>query len=230
MANKIKGSQIVLYRHRVVEDDDVPFACIRNADISFEVDEKLTNSQSSADWEESIVDVTRWSLTGDGLMVLSDQWNYLYLLTSVVDKEQFQIKFVIDNGTPLGLSIVAGNVFIKNLAISSPYGQVATYQFLLKGVGEPSITGTVVTPAGTTIIAGTALEVVNVVATEGQTTFVLAGQIGKNLVYASRGGMTMSPVGSAGAFNSGVTWNPATATATIYSGAVADESFLFLLQ
>ena len=230
MANKIKGSQIVLYRHRIAEDDDVPFACMRNADIIFEVDEKLTNNQSSADWEQSIPDVTRWNVGGDGLMILNNQWNYLYLLTSVVEKEQFQIKYVIDNGDPLGLSIVTGNVFIKSLTISSPYGQVATYQVAMKGVGQPSITGTVVTPGGTVIIAGTAIEVVNVVATEGQTTFVLSGQIGKTLIYASHGGTDYAPNGSAGAYNSGITWDSVTATATVYTPCVAGESCIFLLQ
>ena len=104
------------------------------------------------------------------------------------------------------------------------------YQVQLKGKGQPSISGTVVTPAGTTIIAGTALTVVNATAIEGQTTFVLGGGIGKNLVYASNGGITKSPIGSAGTFNSGVTWDSGTGTATVYTPAVADESFLFILQ
>lgn len=229
MANKIKGSQIILYR-TVSPTEDVPFACVRNADLNFEIDEKITNNQNSAFWEESKPNITRWTMSGDGLLILNDKWNYLYLMTSVVNREKFTIKYVIDNGSPLAFTIVTGFVFIKNLVLSSPYGSAATYQFLLKGVGEPSLSGTVVTPSGVTIVAGTALQVVNQVAIDGQLEFTLSGQIGKNLVYASRGGTTMSPVGSAGAFNSGVTWDSSTAKATIYSPAVADESFLFLLQ
>lgn len=139
-------------------------------------------------------------------------------------------KFVIDNGTVEGLSIVEGAVFIRNLTISKQFRDVATYQVQIKGKGQPSISGTVVTPAGTTIIAGTALTVVNVTATEGQTTFILGGGIGKNLVYASNGGQTKSPIGSAGTFNSGITWDSSTGTATVYIPAVGSEQFLFLLQ
>lgn len=228
MANKIKGNNIVLYR--VTDDGDVPVACMRNGEIMFEVDEKITNSQTSAFWEDSIPSLTRWSISGDGLMFLNDQWNYLYLLTDVINREIFNIKAVIDNGTPEGLSIIEGQMFIRNLTISKVFRDVATYAVQMKGKGQPSISGTTVTPAGTTIIAGTALSVVNVTATEGQTTFTLGGGIGKNLVYASGGGITKSPIGSAGTYNTGITWNSTTGVATVYIGAAADESWIFLLQ
>ena len=228
MANKIKGNNIVIYR--VTDDGDVPVACMRNGEILFEVDEKITNSQTSAFWEDSIPGLTRWSISGDGLMILNDQWNYLYLITDVINREIFNIKAVIDNGTVEGLSIIEGQSFIKNLALSKTFRDVATYSVQIKGKGQPSISGTVVTPAGTTIIAGTALTVVNATAIEGQTTFTLGGGIGKNLVYASNGGQTKSPIGSAGTFNSGVTWNSTTGVATVYIPAVADEQFLFILQ
>ena len=228
MAQKIKGSNIVIYR--VTDDGDVPFGCMKNGEVFFEVDEKITNSQTSAFWEDSIPSLTRWGVSGDGLLLLNDQWNYLYLLTDVVNREQFNVKWVMDNGTVEGLSIIEGTMFIRNLVLSKRYNEAAMYQVQLKGKGQPSISGTVVTPAGTTIIAGTALTVVNATAIEGQTTFVLGGGIGKNLVYASNGGITKSPIGSAGTFNSGITWDSATGTATVYIPAVADESFLFILQ
>lgn len=228
MANKLKGSNIVIYR--VTDDGDVPFACLRSGDLFFEVDEKITNSQTSAFWEDSIPSITRWGINGEGLVILNDQWNYLYLLTDVVNREQFNVKWVMDNGTVEGLSIVEATMFIRSLNIGKRYNEVSTYTVSLKGKGQPSISGTVVTPAGTIIIAGTALTVVNAVATEGQTVFTLSGQIGKNLVYASHGGITYSPIGSAGAFNQGITWNSATGVATVYTPCVADESCLFLLQ
>lgn len=228
MANKVKGSNIVIYR--VTDDGDVPFACMRNGELFFEVDEKITNSQTSAFWEDSIPSLTRWGIAGDGMVMLNNQWNYLYLITDVVNKEQFNVKWVIDNGTVEGLSIVEGAMFIRNLSLSKKYNDAATYQVQMKGKGQPSISGTVVTPAGTTIIAGTALTVVNVTAIDGQTTFTLGGGIGKNLVYASGGGISKSPIGSAGTFNTGITWNSATGEATIYNPAVGDESWLFLLQ
>lgn len=228
MADKIKGSNIVIYR--VTEDGDAPFACMRNGELFFEIDEKITNSQTSAFWEDSIPALTRWGINGDGLMILNNQWNYLYLITDVVNREIFNIKFVIDNGTVEGLSIVEAQMFIRNLTISKTFRDVATYQVQLKGKNQPSISGTVVTPAGTTIIAGTALTVVNATATEGQTSFTLGGGIGKNLVYASHGGITYSPLGSAGSFNTGITWDSLTGIATVYTPCVADESLIFLLQ
>lgn len=228
MANKIKSNSIVFYR--VTDDGDVPFACMRNGEIFFDVDEKITNSQDSAFWEDSIPSLTRWGLSGDGLMILNNQWNYLYLLTDVVNREIFNVKAVIDNGTVEGLSIIEGQMFIRNLTLSKTFREVATYQVQMKGKRQPSISGTVVTPAGTTIIAGTALTVVNATAIDGQTTFTLGGGIGKNLVYASGGGIAKSPIGSAGTFNTGITWNSTTGVATIYTPAVADESWIFLLQ
>lgn len=228
MANTLKGSNIVLYR--VTDDGDVPFGCMKNAEITFEVDEKITNSQTSAFWEDSIPGITRWNMTGEGLMMLNNQWNYLYLLTDVVNREMFNVKWVMDNGTVEGLSIVEGTMFIRNLVLQKKFNDASMYQVQLKGKGQPSISGTVVTPSGTTIIAGTVLTVFNVTATEGQTTFILAGTIGKNLVYASNGGQTKLPIGSAGAYNSGITWDSATGIATVYIPATGGELFLFLIQ
>ncbi len=100
----------------------------------------------------------------------------------------------------------------------------------MKGSGAPNISGTTVTPSGTVIIAGTALAVINQVATEGQTVFSIPGYVGRNLVYASRGGTGCTPIGSAGDYNSGITWDSVASVATIYNPATADENFLFLIQ
>ena len=230
MANKIKGSNVMIYRHNPDLDEDYLFACMRNAELVFEVDEKITNSQSSAFWEEAKPSISRWMINGDGLMVLAPTWNYLYMVTDLINRERFIAKFVIDNGTPLGLTIFQGTVFFKSFVISAPYGDIATYTVSMKGSGQPSLTGTVVTPSGTTVIAGTAISVVNIKATEGQTTFTISGGIGKTLIYASRGSQVISPMGAAGDFNSGITWDSVTGVATVYIPAVGDESFIFLLQ
>ena len=230
MANKIKGSNVMIYRYNPDLDVDYLFACMRNAELSFEVDEKITNSQSSAFWEEAKPSITRWMINGDGLMVLDATWNYLYMLTDLINRERFIVKFVIDNGTPLGLTIFQGTVFFKSFVVSAPYGDVASYAVSMKGNAAPSLTGTVVTPSGTTIIAGTAISVINQEAIDGQTTFSIPSGIGKTLLYASRGSQVISPMGAAGDFNSGITWDSVTGTATIYIPAVADESFIFLLQ
>ena len=163
-------------------------------------------------------------------MILNDEWNYLYLLQQIKDRERFLVKFVIDNGGIYGLSIFSGVAYIKEVGISSPYNDSATYTIQLQGSGEYSLSGTVVTPSGTVIIAGTAIEAVQRTATEGQTIFTLPGYVGMTLVYASRGSAVIAPIGSAGDYNSGITWDPLTATATLYTPAVADESFIFLIQ
>lgn len=228
--SEVLGNSVVLYKYRPVENDNVPFACMRNCDLSIEIDEKITTSQSSAYWEESKPNIGRWTIQGDGMVILNDQINYLMLLQSIKDKEQFLVKFVIDNGTALGLVIFSGNVWINTAAISSPYDDMATYTVSLKGTGEYSLTGTTVTSGGVIIVTGTSLQVKQVTATEGQTTFVLSGGAGLDLVYASRGAAVIAPIGSAGAYNEGITWNTATSTATIYSGAAGGESFIFLIQ
>lgn len=190
MANKIKGSNIVFYR--VTDDGDIPFACMRNGEIFFEVDEKITNSQSSAFWEDSIPGLTRWGLSGDGLMTLNTQWNYLFLLNDVLNRQVFNVKAVIDNGGIEGLSIIQGQMFLRNLAISKKYNDVATYQVQMKGKGAPSLSGTIV-QGNTIIIQNTTVQVFQATTTEGQTVITFSGAIGLELLYASRGGIGAQP-------------------------------------
>jgi len=225
MANKIKGSNIVFYR--VTDDGDIPFACMRNGEIFFEVDEKITNSQSSAFWEDSIPGLTRWGLSGDGLMTLNTQWNYLFLLNDVLNRQVFNVKAVIDNGGIEGLSIIQGQMFLRNLAISKKYNDVATYQVQMKGKGAPSLSGTIV-QGNTIIIQNTTVQVFQATATEGQTAISFAGAIGLDLLYASRGGLAVQPLGSL--VGNGGTWTSGTATLNLATPAAGGELFLILCQ
>ena len=225
MANKIKGSNIVFYR--VTDDGDIPFACMRNGEIFFEVDEKITNSQSSAFWEDSIPGLTRWGLSGDGLMTLNTQWNYLFLLNDVLNRQVFNVKAVIDNGGIEGLSIIQGQMFLRNLAISKKYNDVATYQVQMKGKGAPSLSGTIVW-GNTIIIQNTTVQVFQATATEGQTVITFSGAIGLELLYASRGGIGAQPLFLLE--GNGCTWNSATAQLTLASGGAEDENILILAQ
>jgi predicted secreted protein len=225
MANKIKGSNIVFYR--VTDDGDIPFACMRNGEIFFEVDEKITNSQSSAFWEDSIPGLTRWGLSGDGLMTLNTQWNYLFLLNDVLNRQVFNVKAVIDNGGIEGLSIIQGQMFLRNLAISKKYNDVATYQVQMKGKGAPSLSGTIV-QGNTIIIQNTTVQVFQAKTTEGQTVITFSGAIGLELLYASRGGIGAQPLFLLE--GNGCTWNSATAQLTLASGGAEDENILILAQ
>lgn len=225
MANKIKGSNIVFYR--VTDDGDIPFACMRNGEIFFEVDEKITNSQSSAFWEDSIPGLTRWGLSGDGLMTLNTQWNYLFLLNDVLNRQVFNVKAVIDNGGIEGLSIIQGQMFLRNLAISKKYNDVATYQVQMKGKGAPSLSGTIV-QGNTIIIQNTTVQVFQATTTEGQTVITFSGAIGLELLYASRGGIGAQPLFLLE--GNGCTWNSATGHLTLATPAVDGENILILAQ
>lgn len=225
MANKIKGSNIVFYR--VTDDGDIPFACMRNGEIFFEVDEKITNSQSSAFWEDSIPGLTRWGLSGDGLMTLNTQWNYLFLLNDVLNRQVFNVKAVIDNGGIEGLSIIQGQMFLRNLAISKKYNDVATYQVQMKGKGAPSLSGTIV-QGNTIIIQNTTVQVFQATTTEGQTVITFSGAIGLELLYASRGGIGAQPLFLLE--GNGCTWNSATGQLTLATPAVDGENILILAQ
>ena len=224
------GNNVTLYKHDEAEAIDIPFACMRTAELSVEIDEKITTSQSSAYWESSKPNIGRWSISGEGLITLNDQYNYLMILQAIKDREVFLVKMVIDNGTALGLTIFSGQAWFTSCMVSGNYEDVAMYSITLKGSEEYSLSGTTVTPGGVIIIGGTALQVKQATATEGQTSFTVSGGIGLDLVYASRGSSVIAPIGSAGDFNSGITWNTVTGVATIYSGAAAGESMVFLLQ
>jgi predicted secreted protein len=230
MADAVIGNSVMLYKHDFDLNIDIPFACMRTCDLNIEIDEKITTSQSSAYWEKSKPNVGRWMIQGEGLVILNDQYNYLSLLGAVKNREVFNIRFVIDNGTALGLTIFSGDCWINNIAVSGPHDEMATYSVSLKGVEEYALSGTSVTPGGVIIVTGSAIQVKQVTATEGQTTFTLSGTIGLDLVYASRGASVIAPIGAAGDFNSGVTWNAVTGTATLYTPATEGESFIFLIQ
>lgn len=221
----------MIYRHNPDLNEDYLFACMRNAELVFEVDEKITNSQSSAFWEEAKPSISRWMINGDGLMVLDPTWNYLYMVTDLINRERFIAKFVIDNGTPSGLTIFQGTVFFKSFAISAPYGDIATYTVSMKGNGQPSLSGTTVTPGGTIIISGTTVQVFQTVATEGQTVITFAGTIGLSALYASRGGIAVQPLQFSGSpTGNGGTWDIATGALTLATPAVDGELFLILAQ
>jgi len=200
---------------------------LRNGEIFFEVDEKITNSQSSAFWEDSIPGLTRWGLSGDGLMTLNTQWNYLFLLNDVLNRQVFNVKAVIDNGGIEGLSIIQGQMFLRNLAISKKYNDVATYQVQMKGKGAPSLSGTIV-QGNTIIIQNTTVQVFQATTTEGQTVITFSGAIGLELLYASRGGIGAQPLFLLE--GNGCTWNSATGQLTLATPAVDGENILILTQ
>lgn len=231
MANKVIGRNVTLYYYDEVNDVDVPFACATECTLVNNLELKEVTSQSSASWREFKPDYNSWQVTCSGFVILNDQFNYLYQLTAIIDRYLILVKFVIDNGGALGLTIFSGNGYIINHNLSAPDTTASNYSLTLQGSGAPSIAGTVITPGGTTIISGTTVQVIQTVATEGQTVITFAGSIGKSALYASRGGMAVQPLQFSGTpSGNGGTWNQVNGTLTLANAAGEGELFLALVQ
>ena len=228
MAAPINGRNVILYKYDAETFENIPFACALSGDFSVSTEEKEITSQTSAWFREYRPGISEWSMSISGLMKLSNTYNYLYILDAIKNREEFLVKFVIDNGGVLGLSIVSGNVFFRNVALSAPDDALSTYTAELRGSGAFSTAGTTIAPTGVTIISGTTVQVFQTTATDGQTSIAFPGTIGLDLLYGSRGGLTIQPIGTL--TGNGATWNTLTGTLTLATPAVAGELILILAQ
>ena len=231
MAEKVIGRNIILYKYDAVNEVDVPFACATECTLVNNLELKEITSQSSANYREYKPDVNTWQITCSGFIILNNQYNYLYQLNATLDRELILVKFVIDNGGVLGLSIFSGNGYIINHNLSAPDTAAGNYQLTIQGSGAPSLAGATITPGGTTIISGTTVQVIQTAATEGQTVITFSGAIGKSALYASRGGIAVQPLQFSGSpSGNGGTWDTVTGTLTLATEAVGGELFLLLCQ
>jgi hypothetical protein len=231
MAEKVIGRNVMLYVYDEVLEVDVPFACATDAILTNNLELKEITSQSSANFREFKPDIGTWQIQGNGFIILNDQYNYLYQLDAILNRTLLLVKFVIDNGGSLGLSIFSGNAYLINHSISSPDTAASAYSLVLQGTGAPSTSGAVITPGGTTIISGTTVQVFQTTATEGQTAITFAGTVGLSALYASRGGIAVQPLQFSGSpTGNGGTWDIATGVLTLATPAVDGEQFLILAQ
>jgi predicted secreted protein len=228
MAELINGRNIILYKYDETTYEDIPFACATASSLSIQTDGREITSQSSAFFREFQPDVISWSMTASGFMILSTEYNYLALLDLVTNRTLFTVKFVIDNGTVLGLSIFTGQVYISSFTLDAPDDVLGTYSVELTGTGAYSTSGTTVTPGGIIITGGSIVQVFQTTATDGQTSITFAGAIGLELLYASRGGIAVQPIGTL--TGNGGTWDIATGVLTLATPAVDGELFLVLCQ
>ena len=108
MANPVNGTNVMLYWHRTDVDPevDVAFACSTNCTFSVNVDQVEVTSITSAWFRQYKNDIATWSVTCDGLVILSD-FSYLFMLNKQLAREPIEINFVIDNGED-GLVIING--------------------------------------------------------------------------------------------------------------------------
>jgi predicted secreted protein len=189
MAKAVNGKNVMLYWHRTDVDPevDVAFACSTNCTFNVSVDQKEVTSYSSAWFREYKNDVATWSLTCDGLIILSG-FSYLFMLDKQLDREPIEVKFVVDNGVD-GLVIINGICNISSLAINAPVRDVATYNVSLQGTGAYNITGTQVDPSGVIIVGANPVKTKGYTASGGETSITFADTIGYNCLYVSRGGV-----------------------------------------
>jgi len=228
MAELINGRNVMLYRYDSTTYEDIPFACMTSCSLRLSMSLRDVTNASSASHTESEPDLISWGITGGGLMILNTDQNYLSIADLFAQRLPITVKFVIDNGTVLGLSIFTGQVYISSFTLDAPDDVLGTYSVELTGTGAYSTSGTTVTPSGIIITGGSIVQVFQAVATEGQTNITFAGAIGLELLYASRGGIAVQPIGTL--TGNGGTWDIATGVLTLATPAVDGELFLILVQ
>jgi predicted secreted protein len=192
------GKNVMLYWHRTDVDPevDVAFACSTNCNFNVTVDQKEVTSQSSAWFREYKNDVATWNVTCDGLVTLTG-FSYLFMLQKQLDREQIEIKFVVDNGVD-GLTIINGICNITSIAMNAPYKDVATYNVSLQGSGAYNITGTQVDPSGVIIVGANPVKTKGYTAAGGETTITWLDTVGYTCLYVSRGGIDVQGIITSG--------------------------------
>lgn len=231
MAELINGRNVMLYRYDGTTYKDIPFACMLSCTLSVNLGLREVTNAASSNYAESEADLLSWSISGSGFTILNTQQNYLTLLDYITQREKITVKFVIDNGGVLGLSIFTGQVFISSFSIDASDDTLSTYNVELTGTGAYSTSGTTVTPGGIIITGGSIVRVFQLTATEGQTSLTFSGAVGLDMLYGSRGGIAIQPLAYAGSpSGNGGVWNETTGVLTLAVPAVADELFLILCQ
>jgi predicted secreted protein len=135
MADKVIGKNIILYK--TVGGVDTAFACSTNCTFNVQVDQKDVTSQTSAWFKEFKVDIASWTVTCEGIVILSG-YSYADMLTNQLSRTTIAVKFTIDNGT--STTILSGNANITSISLNAPNKDIATYSISLQGIGAYTIT------------------------------------------------------------------------------------------
>jgi predicted secreted protein len=135
MADKVIGKNIILYK--TVGGVDTAFACSTNCTFNVQVDQKDVTSQTSAWFREFKVDIASWTVTCEGLVILSG-YSYADMLSNQLSRTTIAVKFTIDNGT--STTILSGNANITSISLNAPNKDIATYSISLQGIGAYTIT------------------------------------------------------------------------------------------
>lgn len=234
MASIINGTNIVLYYFNPATNTAVPFGAATNCSFETSVDQVEVTSQTSAWFREYKSDVITWSVTCDGFISLSDNYNYAYLLQLVLDKTPITIKFSIDNdnGTGsglLGYTILTGLANITSVSLSGPVESASTYSVTLQGTGGYSIDGVEVTQEGINI-SSQIVKMYDYTATGGETTVTLPGAIGFTCFSVTRGGVEVQDINPVTVDANDVSFNSTTGILTFGSSLAAGEHIRALFK
>jgi predicted secreted protein len=226
----VTGQKLNIYKYNSIANTDTLIACARTCTLNVSVNSMEVTNINSAWFQESRPDVANWSISADGLVVLDD-YSYLFMLQSQLDREVHLIKFVIDNGTAGGLVIVSGLVWLQSISITGANKDIGTYQATFQGTGPYSLAGTTITPVGI-LIQGTTVQVLQYTAGGGETSIAIPGGAGKTMLYGSRGGTAFETIVYSGSPGTGCTWTISTGTLAVDSGVpfFTGEKIIILVQ
>lgn len=190
MSDVVTGNNMNLYYHRVSDNTDILFACARNCQMVITQTFKDVTNYTSAFYKQVKPDIAEWSVSGEGLVVLSN-YSYLDITTLQQNRSSILIKFVVDNGSG-GLVIYSGSVYIGNITLVGNYNSQGVYSFQLVGSGPWNSTGTQVTPTGITVQGGTVTRFEAIKSGDG-TTIVIPATIGASVITVFARGTAGTP-------------------------------------
>lgn len=205
-----------------------PFGASTNCSFETSVEQVEVTSQSSAWFREYKNDVITWSVTCDGFITLSNNYNYAYLLQLVLDKTPITIKFAIDNDNgagsdTLGNTILTGLANLTSLSLSGPVEGASTYSVSLQGTGGYSIDGISVQTQGISI-GSQIVKMLDYTATGGETSITFTDAIGFTCFSVSRGGVEVQTILTSGTpTGNNVRFNTTTGVLTFGTALVAGE-------
>jgi predicted secreted protein len=234
MASVINGTNIVLYYFNPATSIAVPFGAATNCTFSTNVEQIEVTSQTSAWFREYKNDFITWSVTCDGFVALTDNYNYAYLLQMVLDKTPITIKFSIDNdnGTGsglLGYTILTGQANLTSLSLNGPNNGASSYSVSLQGTGGYSIDGVAVSLSGISI-SSQIVKMYDFTATGGETTITFTGAIGFTCFSVTRGGVEVQDINPATMDANDVSFNSVTGILTFGSSLAAGEHIRALFK
>jgi TP901-1 family phage major tail protein len=228
MASIINGTNIVLYYFNPATSTAVPFGAATSCSFETSIEQVEVTSQTSSWFKEFKNDMITWSVTCDGFVSLSDNYNYAYLLQLVLDKTPITIKFSIDNdnGTGsglLGYTILTGQANITSLSLTGPVESTSTYSVTLQGTGGYSIDGVEVTQEGINI-SSQIVKMFDFTATGPTSTVTFPGSIGFTCFSVSRGGVEVQDILTSGTpTGDNVKFDTTTGIITFGTALVASE-------